>query len=231
MDSSATTLISRTAQELTRLSLSAEQGDYLGAEGDLLDRYGVSRPTLRQAAKIVERDRLLSVRRGKRGGFYAERPDAQDAVRALTRYLRLEGTTIRDVFAVTRIISEESGGLAALCQDRNLRDELACFKQSIDERDAPTDIVRAETELARLLARMTGNPVLRLFVEIGYTFGIQESDVLLYTQPQERAQARDLQHRLCDAILAGDAEIARLMMRRRSAVITEWLDQAEGVGQ
>jgi hypothetical protein len=28
---------------------------------------------------------------------------------------------------------------------------------------------------------------------------------------------------LCDAVLAGDPDIARLMMQRRSALIAEWL--------
>ncbi|MDM7957649.1 GntR family transcriptional regulator [Blastomonas sp.] len=225
METYATTLIGKTAQTLSQLSLAAAPGDYLGAESDLLDRLGVSRPTLRQAAKIVERDRLISVRRGMRGGFYAERPDAQDAVRALTRYLRLEGTTIRDVFAVTRMISEESGALATQCSDPVLRAELQAFKSTIDACDTPADIVRSETALARLLALMSGNPVLRLFVEIGYTFGIRESDVHFYTSAQDRAQTRTLQHGLCEAVLAGDADIARLMMRRRSALVTEWLER------
>ncbi|MDK2756053.1 MAG: FCD domain-containing protein [Blastomonas fulva] len=225
MDTYATTLIGKTADQLSQLSLAAAQGDYLGAESDLLDRFGVSRPTLRQAAKIVERDRLISVRRGMHGGFYAERPDAQDAVRALTRYLRLEGTTIRDVFAVTRVISEESGALAALCRDPQLRSELAAFNAMIDGNDTPASVVQAETQLARLLAQMSGNPVLRLFVEIGYTFGIHESDVRFYTSSDDRAQTRALQHNLCDAVLAGDADIARLMMHRRSAMVTRWLER------
>lgn len=225
METYATTLIGKTAQALSQLSLAAAQGDYLGAESDLLDRLGVSRPTLRQAAKIVERDRLISVRRGMHGGFYAERPDAQDAVRALARYLRLEGTTIRDVFVVTRMISEESGALAAACGDETLRGELMEFKEAIDSNDNAAAIVRAETVLARLLAQMSGNPVLRLFVEIGYTFGIHESDVRFYTSADDRAQTRSLQHNLCDAVLGGDADIARLMMRRRSAMVTRWLER------
>ena len=47
------TLASRTAQALVDLSLAAKPGDYLGAENDLLQKFGISRPTLRQAAKMV----------------------------------------------------------------------------------------------------------------------------------------------------------------------------------
>src|SRR5690348_7772913 len=104
------TLVARTARALAKLSLEAEDGAFLGAEGDLLERLGVSRPTLRQAAKMVEHDRLISVRRGIKGGVYASRPEATDAIRTLTRYLRLKGATLRHVWIVSRLIMEEAGG-------------------------------------------------------------------------------------------------------------------------
>ena len=85
------TLVAKTARRLAELSLASDAGAYLGAEADLLQQLEISRPTLRQAAKIVESDRLISVRRGVKGGFYAERPNAQDAIKALARYLRMNG--------------------------------------------------------------------------------------------------------------------------------------------
>src|SRR3546814_4388112 len=94
MDDRAETLASRTARALADLSLAAAPGDHLGAEDDLLQRFGVSRPTLRQAAKLVERDRLISIRRGIKGGYFAERHDARDAIQSLARFLRLRGATL-----------------------------------------------------------------------------------------------------------------------------------------
>lgn len=41
------------------------------SEDELLERYGVSRPTLRQAARILEHEQLIDVRRGVNGGFLA----------------------------------------------------------------------------------------------------------------------------------------------------------------
>ena len=107
------TLASRTARELANLSLAADPGAYLGAEDDLLGRFGISRPTLRQAAKIVERDRLISVRRGTKGGYFAERPDARDAIQSLARFLRIKGATLADVIHVVRPVSEEAVVAAA----------------------------------------------------------------------------------------------------------------------
>jgi GntR family transcriptional regulator, transcriptional repressor for pyruvate dehydrogenase complex len=229
LGSNGETLVSRTARALTTLSLGSDDGAYLGAEVDLLARLGVSRPTLRQAAKIVESDRLISVRRGTRGGFYAERPDAADAIKALTRYLRLNGATIADIIVVSRNISEEAAGLAAACRDASLRMQLQAFQSRIDGHDTPGSIIRAETELARLIALMSGNPAIQLVMEIGYTFGMEEQPGSLYRSDEDRAVARRLQHDLCTAVLGGDADVARLMMQRRSKSMGAWLAR-DGAG-
>jgi GntR family transcriptional regulator, transcriptional repressor for pyruvate dehydrogenase complex len=217
------TLVAKTARRLAELSLASDAGAYLGAEADLLQQLEISRPTLRQAAKIVESDRLISVRRGVKGGFYAERPNAQDAIKALARYLRMNGATIAHVHAATRLIAEEMGVAAAACKDLSLKGKLAAFRERIDSHDNVVDIVRAETELARLLAEMSGNPASQLFIEIGYTFGREDHQTVFYQSAEDRERARILQRGLCDAVLAGDSEIARLMMQRRSAAVTEWL--------
>lgn len=216
-------LVGRTVDTLAAMSLAATAGDHLGAEDDLLGRLGVSRPTLRQAAKIVESDRLIAVRRGTRGGFFAARPDAADAIRAPARYLRLNGATIADVHAVTRLIGEEAAVAAARCSDAALRAQLTEFRDRTDGIDTALAMVRAETALARLIAAMSGNPAAQLFIEIGYTFGHDEHGVQFYRSETDRAAARTLQRAVCDAVLAGDAEIARLMMQRRAAMITAWL--------
>jgi GntR family transcriptional regulator, transcriptional repressor for pyruvate dehydrogenase complex len=218
------TLVTRTARELGALSLTVERGAHLGAEDDLLARFGVSRPTLRQAAKLAENDRLISVRRGIRGGFYAERPDASDAIRMLARFLRLQGATMAQVLSVNRLVAEEAAILAARCQDLELRRALAAFVATIDGNDTPAAMIRGETELARILAKMSGNPAIGVVMEIGYTFGMEERSKRFYTGSDDRARAQKLQHDLCRSILLRDADVARIMMQRRSAMILEWLN-------
>lgn len=228
MEINKTPLVTRTVSALAELSLAAVQGDYLGAEDDLLARLGVSRPTLRQAAKILETERLVNVRRGTKGGFYAARPDAADVIRAPARYLRLNGATVADVHAATKSISEEVGALAALSKDEKLRTRLKQLRDAIDGNDTPAAIIDAETALARLLGEMSGNPAARLFIEISYSFGREEQRMHFYHTAEDRARARQLQHGLCEAVLARDADIARLMMQRRSTMIAEWLTREEG---
>ena len=226
MSDPSATRVDRIARELAELSLDGDDGRYLGSEDELLKRFGVSRPTLRQAAKMVANDRLITVRRGPRGGLYADRPNAADSVRAVARYLRLNGATLHDVFVVNSLIGEQAAALAAACTDAGLRAELAAFADRIEANLTPGDIVRSENELAGLLTRMTGNPAIELVMSIGYTFGMEEQRIRFYRTPEDRARARELQLALCRAVLDRDSEIARLLVRRRSAMLEIWFARA-----
>jgi DNA-binding FadR family transcriptional regulator len=225
-----TTRVQQTARELAELSLAGEAGRYLGNEDELLTRFSVSRPTLRQAARMVVNDRLIDVRRGSGGGFYASRPDAADSVRTLARYLRLKGASLSDILVVAGPVSEEAAALAAQSTDAALRSHLIAFSRRIDENDTPAAVVKAEADLARTLASMSGNAAVELVMAIGYSFGFDEKGVVLYASPEDRAQARQWQHALVEAVLSGDADVSRLMMRRRSALISGWLARFAGAG-
>lgn len=217
------TLATRTARDLANLSLAAAPGTHLGAEDDLLARFGVSRPTLRQAAKLVERDRLVSIRRGAQGGYYAERPDARDAIQSLARFLRMKGAHLGDVIQVTRPVSEEAAVAAARHRSAADIEALQAFVAAIDGHDTPRALIAAEVDLARLISGMSGNPVFELVMEIGYSFGLDEKGSDLYADPERRARTRAMQYSLCTAIIDGDPDIARLMMNRRSRQFDEWL--------
>src|SRR4051794_40921632 len=64
------------ADELRQLIIAGEldEGDSLGNEPELIERFGVSRPSMREALRILETEGLISVRRGVFGGVVAHRP-------------------------------------------------------------------------------------------------------------------------------------------------------------
>lgn len=222
------TLVTRVARQLGEFSLACSDGDFIGGEDQLLARLGVSRPTLRQAAKIAENDRLISVRRGIRGGFYAARPDAEDAIRTLARYLRLRGAQLSHIMQVSRLVSEEAAMQACRSADKALRAALSDLSGRIDVQDTPEGIIRLEAEMARIIAAMSGNPAIELVMAIGYTFGMEERSIALFRDPAHREIIRRLERDLCRAVLEGDEDIARLIMRRRSEAISDWIAEASG---
>ncbi|WRD77681.1 FCD domain-containing protein [Sphingobium baderi] len=220
------TLVARVVRELSALSLQCEEGAYLGAEDDLIAKLGVSRPTLKQAAKIAESERMISVRRGIRGGFYAARPNVNDSIRAINRYLRLRGVTLREL-AVTGAISEEAAGFAAQCDDAGLRTQLKAMLVEARECIAPRALLDFDTRFVGHLAVMSGNPVIEVIVAMSYSFGRDEQGIYLYANEEQQAVAREHFDAIGQAVLKRDSELARFMMRRRLAVIGEWIGGAD----
>lgn len=220
------TLVSRVARQLAALSLDFEEGAYLGAEDDLLARLGVSRPTLRQAAKIAESERMISVRRGTRGGFYATRPDVNDSIRSLNRYLRLSGVTVREL-TVVNPVSEEAARLAADCEDEALRTRLADMLATVPTLQDARACMEFDTGFLRLISEMSGNPVVEVLIAMTYSFGMEEQGIYLYATPEQRSTARQFFTAIGEAILSRDGELARFMMRRRLKTIRGWIDDAD----
>lgn len=73
-------------------------GDALPREEALLAQFDVSRPTLREAYRILESETLLVVKRGARGGPRVTQPDRSVISRSVGLSLQLAGTTVKDVF-------------------------------------------------------------------------------------------------------------------------------------
>ena len=68
------------ADELRGLIVSGELADgaSLGREPDLVERFGVSRPSLREALRILETEGLIRVVRGLHGGVVVQSPGPPD---------------------------------------------------------------------------------------------------------------------------------------------------------
>jgi DNA-binding FadR family transcriptional regulator len=81
-----------------------KDGDALPAEGELVARYSVSRPTLREALRILESEGLLTVTRGSRGGPRVHPPDPRLAARHFGLVLQNRGTTLADIYGARLLI-------------------------------------------------------------------------------------------------------------------------------
>src|ERR1700742_5135849 len=86
--------VRQVVEGLRAQSLQCAEGEMLGSEDDLLARYRVSRPTLRQAAALVTQEQLLQVRRGVRGGYIARRPTSRAVAHMAAIYLRTRDTSL-----------------------------------------------------------------------------------------------------------------------------------------
>jgi GntR family transcriptional regulator, transcriptional repressor for pyruvate dehydrogenase complex len=105
-------------------------GETLPAESQLMEQYGVSRPTLREAFRILEAENLISVRRGSRGGARVNAPDASAAARYVGLLLQIQGATINDVYEARMISDPPCARLFAL---NRTEDDLRKLTEVVDQ--------------------------------------------------------------------------------------------------
>jgi GntR family transcriptional regulator, transcriptional repressor for pyruvate dehydrogenase complex len=103
-----------TAQALRNIVLSIEPGEHLGSEEELIARLGSSRITVRQVARLLEREGLLKVRRGINGGYFAARPDAGTIEATVSSYLETLDIDAFDVTVVASVLWAETMRKAAV---------------------------------------------------------------------------------------------------------------------
>jgi GntR family transcriptional regulator, transcriptional repressor for pyruvate dehydrogenase complex len=151
--------IAAAAEQLRGLAMSADEGALLGGEEALVAKLGVSRATIRQAARLLEREGLLRVRRGINGGYFAARPDVGTIEATVSAYLDTVDMDPEDVTAVASALwvevlrkaasqrSEAARAMAAEYRDRVLaiRPDASfdkVFKLEQESRTAIFDLIR-----------------------------------------------------------------------------------------
>src|SRR3979409_278065 len=80
-----------------------KEGDALPPESALMEHFGVSRPTLREAFRVLESEALISVRRGAHGGARVHVPNGDVAARYAALVLEYRGTDLADIHTARTI--------------------------------------------------------------------------------------------------------------------------------
>jgi DNA-binding FadR family transcriptional regulator len=91
--------------------LSEDEG--LASESALMEEFNVSRPTLREAYRILESEGLLTIRRGARGGARVHKPKADVAARYAAQVLQSQGALLSDIYDARLLLEGPVVELAA----------------------------------------------------------------------------------------------------------------------
>lgn len=146
-----------------------KEGDYLPLEGELKVTLGISRPTLREAFRILEAEKLISVARGSRTGARVHAPRAQAVSRYAGFVLQTQGTTVSDIYEARLAIEPFIAHRLADQQDTGaadkLQDEADRLTVLVDEKRY-IDFMIGLVEFHRLLVECGGNRTLQLITEM-----------------------------------------------------------------
>ncbi|MGZ4510534.1 MAG: FadR/GntR family transcriptional regulator [Mycobacterium sp.] len=89
------------------------EGDRLPPLAELADEFGISRPTLREALRILEMEFLLDLRTGDRGGATIRTPSTRVAAQLAGIVLEARRTTFADFIRAVRAVVPAIMGLVA----------------------------------------------------------------------------------------------------------------------
>jgi DNA-binding FadR family transcriptional regulator len=139
-----------------------QDGDFLPFESEMMAHFQVSRPTLREAVRVLESDRLVEVRRGSRTGARVRVPGPEVVARPGALLLAISGTTLADVMTArigiepyaARLLAE-NGSTEAHQQLRRLVDDLPQVREE-------GNVAQSSAELHRRLVELSGNATLAM---------------------------------------------------------------------
>jgi DNA-binding FadR family transcriptional regulator len=162
----------RIADELRVLIVSGElaEGESLGREPDLVERFGVSRPSLREALRILEAEGLITVERGVRGGVVAHEPDQRMTARTAALVLRSRNVSLADVFEARSLLEPVAARKIAELPVRGRRSAVADLSALVDAQEEairdPEAFAVVNTRFHERLVALGGNQTLSILIEM-----------------------------------------------------------------
>jgi len=199
-------------------------GDLLPKQEDLLQEFGVSLPSLREAMRILETEGLISVRRGNVGGAVVHRPTSEAVAFTLGLVLQSHQVTLPDLAAALRVVEPACAGL---CAQQPSRRKIATRLLGITRDAEPhvedgSEFTRAAREFHDELAHLCGNGTLR---ELVGTLEMLWSDYEArwaddtyrrgeYPQVELRRKVLDAHIAITEAIRSGDPGAAEKASRQ-----------------
>ena len=213
----------------------AQQGlgpdDRLGTESELALEFGVSRPTLREALRLLASSHLIRASRGPGGGVFVASTQNEGMGRHLSEsiatMLETESVSLRELVEARIHLEVPLAGLAAQNATEETAKELAQAMEDARGHYPGSDEFRlADARFHEVIARTAGNELLRAFT----------SWILDVLQPQLVARIGDVtdgeailrQHRdIMRAIKRGQTVGAQHAMRRHLEYVLDRTEAAE----
>jgi DNA-binding FadR family transcriptional regulator len=160
------------ANELRRQIVTGrlKPGDKLHPENVLQAEFAISRPTMREAMRLLESQALITINRGKHGGARVIAVDLATAASQVGVFLQIEGTTLQDVWTARTIIEPPAAGLLAALRSpaafADLEANIAAARVA-----SQTDLIRyadLTAEFSMLITRHCGNTTIHVLASLIY---------------------------------------------------------------
>lgn len=159
----------RVAAELRREIVTGKlrPGDKLHNERELQEQFDISRPTMREALRMLEAESLIVVTRGQHGGARVREPDPTVLARQVGASLQMRGATLRDVWTARTLIEP---GAARLVAESRSPDAIAAMRENIEAAraalDDPVAYGQLTNDFSLILTRFCGSLTLDMLATL-----------------------------------------------------------------
>jgi GntR family transcriptional regulator, transcriptional repressor for pyruvate dehydrogenase complex len=196
-----------------------EPGDFLGREEDLAASFGVSRPTLREALKLLASGNLIRASKGPGGGIFVAHTADEGMGRSLSdsigMMLETGSVTLEELLDARLLLEVPLAGRAAYQADE---DNLIALREAVRgaaaaiEADAPERLAAMDAEFHKSVAEAAGNRMLQALT--GWIFEVVQPSLNLVIEGAVVQSAIVEQHEaLLAAVEKGDAAHAERAMK------------------
>jgi GntR family transcriptional repressor for pyruvate dehydrogenase complex len=193
-------------------------GDFLGREEDLAAEFGVSRPTLREALKLLASGNLIRASKGPGGGIFVARTAAQGISRSLSdaiaMMLETGAVTLDELLEARLLLEIPLAGLAAYQPEERIVKELreAIKREAAAEPGDTETHAATDMEIHRTLAAAAGNRMVQALTD--WIFDVVQPSLIEILQPAVVQSAIQEQHQaLLAAVEKGDPARAERAMK------------------
>ena len=187
--------------------------DHFYTEQELMTMLGVSRPTLREALRVLEFLGIATVTPHK--GISINRPSDADGYLPLLYILTFEKTTGQELFELRQALQLEMTALAALRrtqEDLEMLEALLAQMEAARQADAE-EFSRLDYEFHQQIVRASGNRLVgKLMQTIRPMIQQQLTDHIRQAEIAHREQTLSYHRQIVDCLRSGNAEAARQTM-------------------
>jgi GntR family transcriptional repressor for pyruvate dehydrogenase complex len=155
-------------------------GDFLPHETELMAHFKVSRPTLREAVRVLESERLVEVRRGSRTGARVCVPGAEIVARPAALLLELSGATLADVMTARMAFEPPAARLLAEIGTEEAHVELARLVDEIPQASEAGELATATANLHRRMVELSGNATLGIIAGMLYEISVRHTSTAIH---------------------------------------------------
>ena len=208
-----------------------QPGDRIGTEQELAAEFGVSRPTLREALRLLAGSHLIRASQGRGGGIFVANTAGEGMGRhmseAIGAMLATESVSLYELLEARMVLEVPLAGLAAAAAGPETIEKLErAIADAEGHKPGSEPFNEADSRFHQTIAEAAGNEVLVAFTR--WILDVLLPSLIVYIGPSISAEDILAQHRaILRAIRRGQSTAAERAMREHLEHLSTTLQQLD----